>query len=90
MLPLELLFETCGLVVAEFLDRLLVGDLKYAPPTLQDFRRGRHSDPALQDGPPNPVLALLQTSLDVRGATLKLLSIALGIRLDGAGIGRCV
>lgn len=74
--PLELWYEICGLVVAEYLDAVIAGDLSY-PPT---------RDPADGDDParaaPNPVVPLLQTSRMTRRAALMVLSDTLGISID--------
>lgn len=90
--PLELLYNICAPVIAEYIDELLAGRLKHgASPPSEDRREtlpanGGYEDPA--STAPNPVLPLLRASVRVRHAALMVLSDALGIALDKTGIGR--
>lgn len=92
--PLELLYAICAPVVAEYIDELLAGQLKYDAPPASGQPSGEtgtgeaaeYADPALRTC--NPVLPLLQASVRVRHATLMVLSDALGIALDKSGVGR--
>lgn len=89
--PLELLYNICAPVVADYIDELLAGRLKYGAPPPSEERRetdeaGEYDDPA--SVAPNPVLPLLRASVRVRHAALMVLSDALGIALSKTGIGR--
>ncbi|GJE85237.1 hypothetical protein PsYK624_013150 [Phanerochaete sordida] len=89
--PLELLYNICAPLIAEYIDDLLAGRLKYgAPPPPEPGEdapaAGEYADPARTA--PNPVLPLLQASVRVRHAALMVLSDALGIALDKTGLGR--
>ncbi|GJE85240.1 hypothetical protein PsYK624_013180 [Phanerochaete sordida] len=71
---------------------MVLGPLQYVPPPHTFFaasgpppHEGPHLDLALSS--PNPVVALLQASFDLRHATLRALSEALDIRLDRTGLG---
>ena len=92
--PLELLYAICAPVVAEYIDELLAGRLKYDahPPAGRRAGDGPAGDPEAYSDPafsaPNAVLPLLQASVRVRHATLMVLSDALGIALDKSGVGR--
>lgn len=82
LLP-ELLYEIVEFLVAEYVDSTLAGYLKHSggPPS-------ESQDAALVDVVQNPCVALLQTSYQVRLATLVVLSQALGIDCDLTGAGR--
>ena len=87
--PLEVLYRICGLVVAEFLDALIAGSLRYSPPATianDDHEPLPYDDLALTAE--NPVVCLLQASSGIRQATLLVVSDALGIPLDDSGVGR--
>ncbi len=81
LLP-ELLYEIVEFLVAEYVDCTLAGYLKHSggPPSREDA--------PLTDALRNPCVALLQTSYQVRLATLVVLSQALGIDCDLTGLGR--
>ncbi|KAI0801755.1 hypothetical protein BC629DRAFT_1608580 [Irpex lacteus] len=81
LLP-ELLYEIVEFLVAEYVDCTLAGYLKHSggPPSREDE--------VLNDAARNPCVALLQTSYQVRLATLVVLSQALGIDCDLTRLGR--
>ncbi|EKM57561.1 uncharacterized protein PHACADRAFT_192708 [Phanerochaete carnosa HHB-10118-sp] len=91
-IPPEILYETCGVVVAEYLDRLLLGDLKCSPPTrtFELFDLDDNNDIVALERickdvtPPvhNPTVALMQSSVKIRHAVLIALSDALGIEVE--------
>lgn len=82
--PLEVLYQICGLVVAEFLDAVIAGRFRYSPPTRPLESSDPYDDPAFTAE--NPIVALLRTSLRIRQATLLVVSDALCIPIDETGV----
>ena len=83
--PIEVLYRICGFAVAEFLDSVIAGYHKYSPTP------GNKSLAPQEDPVPtvsNPIIQLLRTSMKIRLATLLVVSDALGIPIDNAGVGR--
>ncbi|GJE85241.1 hypothetical protein PsYK624_013190 [Phanerochaete sordida] len=93
--PLEILYDICAVAVAEYFDRLFLGDLKcsllsrscghfalHYKNSIDVAHECTFEDPALNAH--NPVIALLQSSVKLRQATFMALSDALGTRVSYA------
>lgn len=93
-LPPEVLYDVVGLVFSEHLDALIAGKRKLQnvpPPSSEDDSGDNVLDsppPLSVRGEPSTIASLLQATYQIRHVTLKVLSDALGLEMDDAGIGR--
>ncbi|GJE85103.1 hypothetical protein PsYK624_011800 [Phanerochaete sordida] len=83
-IPTDILENVAALVIAEYLDDVLLGPL--ALPKMELVDESHIEDPAASRH--NPVEALLVASFELRHATLYVLSKAFVVRLDPTGLGR--
>ncbi|GJE88547.1 hypothetical protein PsYK624_046300 [Phanerochaete sordida] len=83
-LPFDLWYAVCAQIVAECIDDQLLGPLRHVPPSPAATSPSPEEAAILSS---NPVIPLLQTSLDVRRATLHVLSDALSIPVNSTGVG---
>lgn len=89
----DLLHEIVGIVVAQYIDDLLAGPLKYTKPSgiVANGAAGpSQRDPTITEVANSPCVALMQSSYQLRKATMSMLCRALEVEYEPNGVGRQV